>query len=125
MKQEHIECKNCGLLRSTILETGVDCRSGDAGRRYEHDFGNHGISFPKSHPQDIREEFKQWMSDVEEENFDITKFSNLTYDIADWFLERCIPKSILREFIAEEKTKGGFEYKLAMKNLEDLLTESK
>lgn len=35
------ECSECGLLRSTVLATGKNCLNGT-----EHDFGDHGVSFP-------------------------------------------------------------------------------
>lgn len=46
------ECKNCGLMRSTVLESKVRCMRGE-----EHDFGDHFISFPTS-PSAAEEEVR-------------------------------------------------------------------
>ena len=52
LKQNNrVECINCGFTRSTILETKANCLRGKV-----HDFGDHGISFPKP-LEEIKEEF--------------------------------------------------------------------
>lgn len=52
------ECKKCGLMRGTVLETKVPCMASKDGTY--HDFGEHGVSFSNKNIQnDWREVFNQ------------------------------------------------------------------
>ncbi len=54
MKYNNPECEKCGLLRSTILGTERNCINGG-----EHDFGDHGVSFPKPNPTTLESELQK------------------------------------------------------------------
>ncbi len=66
-------------------------------------------------PQDIRNEFKEW---VESDDIQLLVGES---PVADWFLERCIPKSVLEKF--RNLTTG--EVIISRTDFDKLLTESK